>query len=175
MHKAKRLFLKFEVQSKNNFMSRNIITLAHIGTLEDVKAAFDKGTPPPPQVPDKFSTQIIKLIPADVIGVYLGVQSMVDSQNIANPCTLQYIQWPVFAIVLILTPFYLSRAAGVTDKKQVIIATISFAVWAFSLGGPFVSLFSCLKITLPISIQLIGGIVLMLYTLVVPILYQKTP
>ena len=47
------------------------------------------------------------------------------------------IRWELLAIFLILTPLYLCRVQKVMKISQLIISTVSFAVWVFALGGPF--------------------------------------
>lgn len=128
---------------------------------------------PQAQNPDNYAAQIVKLIPVDVVGVYLGISNLVAGQQIAEPA-LTTIQTVVFAIILLITPLYLVRVAGVTNRSQIIVATVSFFIWAVSLGGPFESL---LKDVLPqgASVKFMGGILLMIYTLVVPMFYRALP
>lgn len=115
------------------------------------------------QTPDNYASQIVKLIPIEIVGVYLGISNMIQGQDL--------IQWIIFFVILVLTPFYLKRAAGVEDKAQIIVATVSYIIWALSLGGPFESF---LKNRLPegFTVQTLGGILIMLYTLFVPVFYS---
>lgn len=50
--------------------------------------------------------------------------------------------WAVFIIFLILTPLYFLRTftilgASSIVRVQIFLPTLSFAGWAFALGGPF--------------------------------------
>lgn len=148
-------------------MGRNIVTQKQLATITQA------GQEPPTQKPDNYAAQIVKLIPVEVVGVYLGISNLVAGQQIAEPA-LTVIQSVVFVLLLAITPFYLWRVAGVSNRPQIIVATVSFFVWAVSLGGPFES---ALKDHLPqgTTVKFLGGILLMLYTLVVPMFYKAVP
>jgi hypothetical protein len=119
---------------------------------------------------DNYAAQIVKLIPVEIVGVYLGLQNLVSS--LAEPP--RYItQLVFFVVILCITPIYLKNVGGITDKRQRMIALISYCIWSISLGGPFAYLLT--KYDSPISAQIIGGALIMLYTLIVPMLYKQQP
>ena len=120
---------------------------------------------------DSYATKIVKLIPADIVAVYLGLQSLFS--GITAEGTRFGFQLAVFIIILVLAPFFLKRVAGVTDERQVIVVVISYVIWGISLGGPFQYLLG--KITEEVSAQQIGGGLVMLYTLIVPMVYGGKP
>ena len=121
-----------------------------------------------PEAQDNYAAQIVKLIPTEIVGVYLGFQNLVDS--LAEPS--RYITQLVFFIIILgIAPLYLKRVGGITDNRQRMIAIISYCIWSISLGGPFAYLLT--KYESPISAQIIGGALIMIYTLVVPMLYKK--
>jgi hypothetical protein len=144
-------------------MSRNINT-----SKSASKVALEGSEVAAPEAQDNYAAQIVKLIPAEIVGVYLGLQNLVDS--LAEP-TRYVTQLIFFIIILGIAPLYLKRVGGITDKRQRIIAIISFCIWSISLGGPFAYLL--IKYNSPISAQIIGGALIMIYTLVVPVLYKK--
>ncbi len=117
------------------------------------------------QETDPYTSKIIKLIPADIIGVYLGVFNIIksSSENQGNNRTLQ---WIVFGLILLITPFYLKKVAGVISTRQIVFSTISFVVWAFSLGGPLDG-----EDIGGYTIQFLGALFLPIYTLVIPLFY----
>jgi len=117
---------------------------------------------------DNYTAQIVKLIPAEIVGVYLGLQNLVNS--LEEP-TRYITQLVFFIIILSIAPLYLERVGGITDKRQRMIAIISYCIWSISLGGPFAYLL--VEYESPISAQIIGGALIMIYTLVVPMLYNK--
>jgi hypothetical protein len=125
-------------------MSRNIILSQNLASQRETESSG--------ATPDNYASQIVKLIPVDIVGVYLGISNLIDGQKITSPST---IQWIVFFTILVITPFYLYRAAGVTDKRQIIIACFSFIIWSLSLGGPFASYFDH-RLTEGLTIKFLG-------------------
>ena len=110
-------------------MPRTILTQRDIDALATVR-----GTSPAPS-PDDYGSRVLKYIPAEVVAVYIAVQGAI---NQADPTpTSATLLWIAFGILLVLTPVYLWRVTHVTKTLQLVIATVSFAVWVFSLGGPF--------------------------------------
>lgn len=114
---------------------------------------------------DSYVNQIIKLIPVDIVGVYLGITKLLSTWEESYPI----IQTSIFLIILIITPFYLKRADSQIDIRHIVVSTISFAVWAFSLGDPFEKF---LKLGHD-KFQIMSSVVIMIYTLIVPLLYKK--
>lgn len=140
-------------------MSRSIITQRTI-------SASDPGIFTPKE--DPYFSRIIKLIPADIISVYFAVFNLIKS-NHQNPDQNNIFQLIVFAIFLLITPFYLKKAAGIIPVKQIVYCVIAFILWVLSLGGPVEGL------TLAgYSTQFLGSVFLPVYTLLVPFIYNKT-
>jgi hypothetical protein len=83
---------------------------------------------------DSFSARLVKYIPAEVITLYLTMDSIIKAKlpspaTQPNPHLLQTIiivRWIVFLILLLGTPLYLLRVAKISKITQVVIATISF-------------------------------------------------
>jgi hypothetical protein len=130
------------LQAKEKNLPKAVLMPRTIRTTADVNS---------PSTPDSFSARLVKYIPAEVITLYLTVDSILkpklaDAQlNHDFPFIqeLHHIQWAVFLILLAGTPLYLIRVAGVSKRTQIIVATISFAIWVFAVGsgGPFTPLF----------------------------------
>ena len=78
---------------------------------------------------NSFLQVLLKLIPSEVIAVFIFVQGVMPGEL-----------WPhlVMAVVLVgLTPLYLSFAAGVKSRAQLILSTCSMVVWIYAMGtGP---------------------------------------
>jgi hypothetical protein len=138
-------------------MSRNIISKRQIGALVN---------PPTPQT-DEYVSKIIKLIPAEIISVYLAVFNIVDSSS-KQAEGINNLQWVVFILILAITPFYLKKIAGITGTKQILFCTITFVVWVFSMGGPLKDV-----MIWDYSTQFLGAVFLPIYTLIIPIFYNK--
>lgn len=78
---------------------------------------------------NSFLQVLLKLIPTEVIAVFVFVQDVMPRQF-----------WPhlVMAFVLVaITPLYLRLAAGVKSRTQLILSTLSLVVWIYAMGtGP---------------------------------------
>ena len=145
-------------------MGRNINA-----TSSKSKQALEGNEAVQQEAADNYAAQIVKLIPAEIVGVYLGLQNLVDS--LTEPA--RYVTQLIFFIIILgIAPIYLKKVGGITDNRQRMIAIISYCIWSISLGGPFAYLLT--KYNSPISAQIIGGALIMIYTLIVPILYKKT-
>ena len=73
--------------------------------------------------------------------------------------------WTAFFVLLVLTPLYLAKIHDVRGKTQLVLTSLSFVVWVYTLGGPF---------------QMVGwyqpqiaSCVLVLWTLVVPLFIES--
>lgn len=106
---------------------------------------------------DDYFNRLLKYIPAEIVGLYLTLVNITNTQSIA-----EWISWFVFAACLLLTPLYLRRVLKVLKSSQLIISTFSFVVWAYALGGPFEQsgLFS----------NVFAAILLPIYTVLIPII-----
>ena len=89
----------------------------------------------------QFSDKLVKFIPTEIIGAYMALAGFlgftpVSNANEATDIAATLIQ-VVFFILLILTPIYLWKVSNVRYRLQLAISTVSFAVWVYTLGGPF--------------------------------------
>jgi len=137
-------------------MSRNIISKRTISALAETPKE------------DPYVSKIIKLIPADIISVYLAVFNIIKSNN-QNAEGNPTLQWIVFGLMLLITPFYLKKVAQINTTKQTIFCTVSFVVWVFSLGGPLDG-----QNIAGYTAQFLGAVFLPIYTLLIPLLYNQT-
>lgn len=103
-----------------------------------------------------FQDKIVKLIPTEIVGAYMVLAGIVPASS-AKVGTLV-----ISIILLILTPLYLRKISKVTNVSQLVVTTISFAVWVYSLGGPFAAW--------GIYESYIASIVLILWTLIIPLM-----
>jgi hypothetical protein len=140
-------------------MSRNIITRRSVKNSDPVQLV--------PKA-DPYFSEIIKLIPADIISVYFAVFNLIKNYN-QNPDRNKILQFVVFGIFLIVTPFYLKKIAGIISVKQIIFCLIAFILWVLSLGGPIDGL-----LVAGYSTQFLGAVFLPVFTLLIPIVYNKT-
>lgn len=109
--------------------------------------------------PDQtYRDKLLKLIPSEIVAAYMVIIGIIPD-NYAKWGTLI-----VSIVLLILTPFYLKRLEKVANNVQVVFCSLSFVVWVYSLGGlggPFAQW--------NVYEPWIGSIVLILWTLMVPL------
>ncbi|HMG15667.1 MAG TPA: hypothetical protein VK590_09480 [Saprospiraceae bacterium] len=110
---------------------------------------------------DSYIDKISKLVPAEIIAAFLAINNLIEVKKE----NFQLIHWICFFILLIITPFYIFKMTksefGIL-KSQIILSTISFVVWVFAIGGPFLYLNWYNKIY--------GSIALILFSVISPLL-----
>jgi len=124
---------------------------------------MDNGERPPA---DPYVSKLLKLIPAEIIGVYLAVFNIISlgKQAEAKNTALQLI---VFGLILLITPFYLKKVAKINTARQIIFCMVSFIIWVFSIGGPVEGL----EIS-GYPVKFLGAVFLPVYSLLIPLLYD---
>ena len=114
------------------------------------------------QQENSFLQVLLKLIPSEVIAVFVFVQDVMPRQF-----------WPhlVMALVLTaLTPLYLRLATGVKSRTQLILSTLSLVVWIYAMGtGPL------RFVRPPFYEPWHGAVLLAVWTLVPPMLLTRAP
>ena len=116
---------------------------------------------------------LVKLIPTEIVGAYmvlagllgsgsLGISTLTETipDNVLRNALIQ----AVFFILLILTPFYLWFVTNVKNKWQIAVCMVSFIVWVYTLGGPFV--------VWGVYYSLISSVILVLWTLITSLIVQ---
>jgi hypothetical protein len=128
---------------------------------------------------DPYSTTLVKLIPSELVAAYSAVLGLLKVSDSTMPAKhfqaimiqgadiIEGVLWAVFWVVTLLTPLYLRKIQGVTSVTQLSFTTCSFVIWAYSLGG----IFELKQWYQP----LLGGIVLILWTLIIPLIPIPKP
>lgn len=111
---------------------------------------------------DTYLSRLLKYIPSEIVMVYISIEGALRSAYASNPHSLETGLWILAGVLCLLTPIWLWRVARVKSPSHLFVSTLSLAVWIFALGGPFTA-FSWYHSSL-------GGSVLPLYTLIVPII-----
>jgi len=113
----------------------------------------------------KYKDRLLKLIPTEIVAAYIVLAGIIPSASAKWGLLV------VSVILFILVPLYLWRIQDVKRLSQIIFTPISFAIWIYSIGGPF--------LYWGIYEKWIGSVVLILWTLIVPIVVnpktQPTP
>ncbi|NOU20101.1 MAG: hypothetical protein HOO91_21300 [Bacteroidales bacterium] len=113
---------------------------------------------------ENYQSRLLKLIPTEVIGVYIFISGLLEGYQ-GGKYTLLY--WIIFGLLFIINPIYLRYVTNVRNKKQLVVCTVGFAVWVLSLGNSFIIIGGDVVFS-----RLLGSIILALYTLVVPIFFK---
>lgn len=110
---------------------------------------------------NSFLKALLKLIPTEVVAVHLFLQGILPDRLLPHLV--------VSLLLVILTPFYLRFAMGVCAAPQLIVSTLSLAVWVYALGQGPVRFLSA-----PYYEPWYGSVVLALWTLIPPMfLYRR--
>jgi hypothetical protein len=116
---------------------------------------------------DDYKTRLLKLIPTEIIAAYVAIDSVLKGNIVALQAANIYekLSWIVFGLLFILTPIYLKAITKVNPAAQIIFSTIAFGVWVLTLGGPFIFVLGNLT-------YILGSIILVFYTLIIPFVYK---
>ncbi|MBF6590753.1 MAG: hypothetical protein IVW57_09520 [Ktedonobacterales bacterium] len=120
---------------------------------------------PDQQTPsDGYLARLVKYVPTEFITIFLTINGFVTSGQL-KLSTQQY--WIVFAILLAANAIYIWRATSQKGQSpattQIVVATILYVVFAYSIGGPFKNMSNYRPelgaIILPIALFIAGFIV----------------
>jgi len=110
-----------------------------------------------------YLERLLKLIPAEVIGLYL-----VGSGIVPQGQTVGLTVWAVVCLigVFVVRVYGTADAAAnqPPDWTHVLISAVSFVIWIYTLGGPFAAW--------GVSVPWIGSLLVLAWTFFVPIFYK---
>lgn len=111
---------------------------------------------------DEYFDRLLKYIPADVVGLWLAGNGLIQSQ--AGDARIGAL-WLLFVIGFVLTAVWTKRLTQESGKatalQQIALSCVSFFVWVFAIGGPFAEL--------PFYQPFYGSFLLLIYTSTVPL------
>lgn len=116
-----------------------------------------------------YLDKLLKLIPSEIIAAYLFIQNLIADQPvvIGNIDYQIIVLWLVVGVFIIVTPVYLVNVQHVYKMNQIVLSSIAFLIWTYSLGGPF-------RLEGWYNPQ-IAAILLVFWTLITPIFIKTTP
>ncbi|WP_223788395.1 hypothetical protein [Marinicella meishanensis] len=123
--------------------------------IKDIQSKIDKGA-------DNYTTKLLKYIPGEVIILYVSLTNIIMSTDLK---TSKIALWSVFVFCLLGTFLYLKRVAGINKTSQLVISSIAFFIWAFTLEGPF-RLYDWYS-------PVIASLILPMYTFIIPLIEPK--
>ena len=112
---------------------------------------------------NNFKDRLVKLIPSEIVTAYITIQGIIKGAEIKGDENA--LLWCVFIVLLIITPLYLYYATNVRKWGQIILTTVGFIIWVIVIGGP-------IQYILAYPAEFVGSIILILYTLFIPVLYK---
>jgi hypothetical protein len=107
-----------------------------------------------------FQDKVVKLVPTEIVGAYLVILGIVSPAESAGK-EYEYTLIGAFVVLLILTPVYLWKVSGVTNRIQLLVSTLSYVIWIYTLTYPF-KYWNWYYPT-------VGAVVLILWSLITPI------
>jgi hypothetical protein len=111
-------------------MARSIVTAA--STAGSVRARSGPGSETTTATTvDGYSDMLLKLIPAEVIGIYLAMQTILNNASEVSEHTALV----VFLFGVTATYFYLRVTLKVTNLAQLLVSVGAFCVWAYSMSS----------------------------------------
>jgi hypothetical protein len=113
---------------------------------------------------DSYFDRVLKYIPADVIGLWLTGNGLIQGQ--LGDGSRAGLLWFLFVAGLVLSFFWTRKETAEPGKptawQQIILSCGSFLVWVFAIGGPFAEL--------PFYKPLYGSLLLLIYATAIPLL-----
>lgn len=130
------------------------------------KPPFRPEPSPSPDFPEMgraYFGRLIKMIPAEVLALYVALAPLAAKEHIALQLTI-----PIVCLGLVV----LSRTLGTRRAKDnvkidpwtVVISSVAFVIWVYALGGPFAAL--------NIYNAVLACILVTVYTTAVPMIYR---
>jgi len=114
---------------------------------------------------DTYVDKIVKLIPSEAIALFLALSSVIVTADLEDDTKGYYLVGTAAVIALVVIPIVLVKLYFVTLWSQHLVAVLAFVVWIFNVNYDALP-----KITdYPTHERLIGSLVLLLFTFLVPI------
>lgn len=109
-----------------------------------------------------YLSKLLKLIPTEIVAGYLAIVGFVPK---VHPHAKEILLVSSIAL-LIVVPFLLYKVQQVKKWTQIVYTMIAFVVWIYTLGGPFEYY--------GIHDPVIGSVILVFWTLLIPFAANKT-
>lgn len=139
-------------------MGRAIIAAAAPAVGEATRGVPD-GDAPAATGNDEYSDKLLKLIPAEIITLYMSMTKLVSDETADQVAAA--VPWVIFGFCAFATWFYMRVTLKVTDWRQLSLTVLAFCIWAFALGDPFTSVLSWYE-------DVYAGLLLAGYTFMAP-------
>lgn len=115
-------------------MGRTVVTARTKPTGAKKRGAPDQSNAGGGNLTD-YSDALLRLIPVEVIGLYLSMSALAVSPTGGSESGEQFIQPVIFVIGALLTYFYLKVYIKVPTNLQVMVSVGAFCVWALAINS----------------------------------------
>lgn len=116
-----------------------------------------------------YRDKLLKLIPGEVVAAYITIDGIIPAQE----NSAKWVSLLVSIVLLAAVPIYLVKTFEVINTRQIYFTMASFLVWLYSLGGPF-KLWGP-ELGFQLHVPYIGSILLILWTLLIPLVVTAKP
>jgi hypothetical protein len=106
-----------------------------------------------------YRSKLLKLIPSEIVAAYMVLHGVIPGEHAKWGLII------VTLVLLIITPFYLKKFERVKKNLQIIFSSVTFLVWVYSLGGGPFAHWNMYE-------PWIASVVLVLWTLIIPLLFK---
>lgn len=115
-------------------MARAIITAAEKPASQTATRGVPDGDAPRSVEPDGYADKLVKLIPAEVISLYLSMTLILSNSSDEVHAIVPAI---VYGFCAFATWFYMRYTLKVTDWRQQLVTVAAFLIWGFTFSEPF--------------------------------------
>ena len=91
---------------------------------------------------DGYTARLIKYIPGETIVFFVTADRIIQAnlpaikEEMSSPRLAMWLSLGLVLFCLLLTPFYLHKVVKVVNTRQIVVSTIAFLVWSFTVGTP---------------------------------------
>jgi hypothetical protein len=115
----------------------------------------------------EYAERIMKYIPGEVLSGYVAINGILASVTGDQDDLRRWAYILTFLLCATVTPvyFWLLAKPGQPKRRQMVMSTLAFIVWAYNLGGVFKDIYPA-YVPVQIHIPWIGSILIIAFTLV---------
>jgi hypothetical protein len=113
--------------------------------------------PAPIHPKDEWQDRLLKSIPAEFVGAFLAINSLVQNSNLDDDTRFQILVW-AGVVMLLALPFYQRRVRKITAPGQLIASCLAFVIWGLNISIAITGTFKYSSFIWPILMIMWGVI-----------------
>ena len=114
-------------------MGRSIVAAGPVVAASATRGVPDADGPAPASSADPYGDRLLKLIPGEVISLYLSMVVIIENSNDPQHAI---VPWVLLTMGAGATYLYLRVAQKVRNVAQLGMSVAAFCVWAIAIPGP---------------------------------------